>query len=184
MKKTTKFSRKRKGGGERINLEFIHVIKNSREYTSELIPGFEMAGSTEKTLMNAEMEIRSAAVDLMEHRRPLNPDQSFDLLSDALGCAVIRALEIEGNEDKNPFLPILMAGSLALGRSIERFNRSGSWGMDATGKPELASAVEVFVEIIKNSTPAQMIAARREREKVITKLYEESKTRQQKEAAC
>ena len=183
MKKTTKFSRKRRGGGERINLGFIHVINNSRGYTSELMPGFEMAGSTAQTLLKAEMEIRSAAVDLMEHRRPLNPDQSFDILSDALGVAVIRALEIEGNEEKNPLLPILMAGSLALGRSIERFNRSGAWGMDAAGKPDLAAAVDVFEEIIRNSTPAQMINARRERERVITKMYEESKARQQKEKA-
>lgn len=172
MKKTTKYSRKRAPGYAYNSAQFLNVIDRCRQYTDEPIIGGMVKEGTATAADKAELRTRAAATDLMDHNRPLDPEEAFDVLSHALGVSIIRAIQIEPVEEKNPALPILKAGTQAVERSIARYQTSGAWGMDAAGKLDLADAIDVYVQILRSSSPAQMTKAADERAKIIQAMYE------------
>lgn len=175
MKKTTKYSRKRKAGHTFNGAEFLNAIDRCKTYSHEIAPGGLVTQGTATAADKAEMQVLAASKDLIEHRKPVDPERAFDLLSHALGVSVIRAIQIEHCESKNPALPILKAGTDALQRSIKRYQDSGAWGMDAKGKGELADAIEVYSQILRSSSPAQMEKATQERVKIIKRMYAREK---------
>lgn len=177
MKKTTKYSRKRKAGHTYNGAEFLNAIDRCKTYSSEIAPGGLVTQGTATAADKAEMLVLAAAKDLIEHCKPTDPERAFDVLSHALGVSVIRAIQIESSEAKNPALPILKAWTDALQRSIKRYQDSGAWGMDAQGKADLADAIDVYSQILRSSSPAQMEKATQERVKIIKRMY----ARQQKE---
>jgi hypothetical protein len=181
MKKTTKYSRKRAAGHTFNAAQFLNVIDRCRTYTDEPIIGGIVKEGTATAANKAELRTQAAARDLIDHNKPLDPEQAFDVLSHALGVSIIRAIQIEPVEEKNPALPILKAGTQAVERSIARYQRDGSWGMDATGKLDLADAIDVYVQILRSSSPAQMTKATDERTRIIQAMY--ARHKQQKENA-
>lgn len=49
----------------------------------------------------------------------------------------------------------------ALGRTLERWHRTGQWGLDGPAIVELKDAVSLFEEVLLASSPNQMIEAER-----------------------
>lgn len=171
MKKTSKYSRKRAAGYSYNAATFLNVIDRCRTYTDEPIIGGMVQDGTATAADKAELRARSAAKDLIDHAKPIDPEEAFDVLSHTLGVSVIRAIQIEPVEEKNPALPILKAGTLAVERSIARYQSTGAWGMDAPGKLDLADAIDVYVQILRSSSPDQMAKATDERARIITAMY-------------
>lgn len=170
MKKTSAYARKmRRQGGTYNGGEWLNAIQRCRTYTDEPIPGSELEG-TQDAATKAELLVRQALDDLLNHRRPPDCEREFDRLSHAVGVAMIRALQIEADEDKNPAIPVLKAGTLALKRAIERYNANGAWGLDGPGRIELPDAIDIYAEILRNSSPAQMQHATDERMKIIARM--------------
>lgn len=164
-RKTSLYSRKRRAGYTFNGAEWLNVAQRCRTYSSEsIIPGIE---GTEPAVVKAEMLVRDALAALLEHVRPLDPERTFDILSHALGVAVIRALQIMPDEARNPALPILKAGGDALVRAIARYQDAGAWGMDGAGRQPLIDSVDVYAEILRNSSPAQMAKATDERIRIL-----------------
>lgn len=171
MRKTSAYSRKRRDPNRAVynKAAWVNVIRHSRGYTDEPIPGFELEG-TQSAAIKAELLVRNALDALMKHRKPADCEQEFDRLSHAVGVSMIRALQIEPDEAKNPAIPVLKAGTLALKRAIQRYRDSGAWGLDGPGRIELPDAIEVYAEILRNSSPAQMEHATNERLKIVLKM--------------
>jgi hypothetical protein len=170
-RKTSKYSRKRAAGHTYNGAQFLNIIDRCRPYTDDPIIGGIVKDGTAGIANKAELLTREAARDLIEHNQTVDPERAFDLLSHALGVSVIRAIQIEPVEEKNPALPILKAGTEAVQRSIARYQRDGSWGMDARGKIELAEAIEIYAQILHSSSPAQMAKATDERIRIIQGMY-------------
>lgn len=164
-RKTSLYSRKRRPGHTFNGAEWLNVVQRSRTYTADVpIPG---VGGTESAAVKAEMLVRDALAALLDHARPLDPEHAFDILSHALGVAIIRALQIQPDEGRNPALPILKAGTAALVRAIERYQDTDAWGMDGPGRLPLINAIDTYAEILRSSSPAQMAKATDERLRIL-----------------
>ena len=164
-RKTSAYSRKRRPGHTYNGAEWLNVLQRSRTYSAEApIPGID---GTDSAVVKAQVLVREAQSALLEHARPPDPERTFDMLSHALGVAVIRALQIQPDEAHNPALPILKAGSEALIRAITRYQDAGTWGMDGPGRQDLTDAVDVYEEILCASSPAQMAKATDERLQIL-----------------
>ena len=169
MRKSSTYARKRRMNPIINAGEFLNAIERSRAYTDEEIPG-GFGGNTAIAADRAELLVRDAAHSLITHQRPLDPEHAFDVLAHAMGVTTIRALQIEPDEASNAALPIVKAGTRALQRAIVRYRDSGAWGMDAQGKTALADAVDVYAQILRASSPAQMAKATEERMKILARV--------------
>lgn len=168
MKKMSLYSRKRltPGRASYNGAAWLNTIQSARTYSDEVIPGGWVEGTNDAST-KALLQVRDALASLTSHIRPTDCDLALDRLSHAVGVAMIRALQIEPDERKNPAIPILKAGTQALTRSIARYRTSGAWGLDAPGRLELVDAIEAYAEILTNSSPAQMVKASDMRIKII-----------------
>lgn len=173
---TNKKPRKKRPANRTFNgAAFLNTIERCKTYSHEVAPGGLVTEGTASAADKSELMVEAALQDLIEHTKPVDPERAFDVLSHALGVSVIRAIQIEHDEAKNPALPILKTGTDALQRSIRRFQDNGAWGMDAPGKVELAEAIDVYSQILRSSSPAQMEKATQERVKVIKRMYAREK---------
>lgn len=164
-RKTSLYSRKRRPGYTFNGAEWLNVAQRCRTYSTDgVIPGIE---GTSPAVIKAETLVRDALNTLLDHARPLDPERNFDILSHALGVSVIRSLQIQPDESENPALPILKAGSDALVRAIDRYQDAGAWGMDGPGRQQLIDAIDVYAEILRNSSPAQMAQATERRMQIL-----------------
>ena len=167
MKKTSAYSRKRRASASHTynGAEWLNTIQRSRPYTAEPpIPGFF---GTESAAVKAETLVRDALDTLLRHSVPLNVEHTFDILAHALGVSVIRALQIQPDPASNPAIPILKDGSDTLVRAIDRHQKTGAWGLDGPGRHALIDAIDVYAEILRNSSPAQMEHATSERIQIL-----------------
>lgn len=116
----------------------------------------------------AALRVR-AAFDVIKSATVAPDDmEPHDLLAHAVGISWLRAIEIAGHElDKNPMLPILKLGTDAVQRLGERRRRTGAWGFDGPAIQQVADALDVYEEILLNSSPLQMANASRRREKLM-----------------
>jgi hypothetical protein len=163
VKKTTKFARKRAHTGGLYNgAEWMNAINRVRAYDDAPPPGFY---STAEAASKAEIIVRDALQSLLDCKLPDNAEHAHDVLAHALGVTVIRALQIQPLD--NPMIPVLKAGTDAANRAIERFEKTGAWGLDGPGRGELVDAVEVYATVLKASSPAQMTKATAERMKIL-----------------
>ena len=173
---TNKKPRKKRPANRTFNgAAFLNTIDRCKTYSHDVAPGGLVTEGTASAADKAELMVEAALKDLIDHVKPVDPDRAFDVLSHALGVSVIRAIQIEHDESKNPALPILKSGTDALQRSIKRYQDSGAWGMDAPGKVELAEAIDVYSQILRSSSPAQMEKATQERVKIIQRMYAREK---------
>ena len=170
MKKSSKYSNKRRRSDGTFNgAAWLNVIQQSRTYTEEPIPGSSLEG-TLTAATGADIRVRDAFAMLSRHLQPLDPEQTLDVLAHGLGVAMIRAQQIHPNDATNPVLPTLKAASDALQRAIDRWNASKAWGLDGPGRQHMEDAVEIYAEILRSSSPAQMVEATRERERVLREI--------------
>ena len=171
MRKTSAYARKRRAHGIKTfnAAEWVNTIQRCAQYGSlDTVAGFDC--NTESAAIKAETGVIGALESLTAHTPPADVQRLFDVLAHALGVSMIRALQIEADEAKNPAIPILKAGTEALRRSIERWNTGKRFGLDADGHQTLPPAIEVYREILRNSSPAQMVKATKERERIIERM--------------
>lgn len=166
-KKMTAYARKRLGNPAARTFngaEFLNTLQRCRPYTDEPLPGSWLEG-TQDAADNARNIVNRALGALVSHK--LKPEESaeFDLLAHAIGVAMIRSIEI-GGEDCQPVADC-RAGSEAL-RSIQtRRNTLGKW---ATTRPEqlaLGDAILVYEAILQASSPQQMVEATEARMRIL-----------------
>jgi hypothetical protein len=163
VKKTTKFARKRAHNGGLYNgAAWKNAIDRVRPFDDEPLPGFY---STAEAASKAEVLVRKALQSLLDCVAPADTENAHDVLAHALGVTVIRALQIQPID--NPMIPVLKAGTDAVKRAIERFEKTGAWGLDGPGRGELVDAVEVYATVLNASSPAQMTKATDERMKIL-----------------
>lgn len=167
MKKTSKYSNKRRVTGQSFNgAQWLNTIQRSRTYTDEPIPGSTLEG-TMGAALGADLRVQDAFVALSQHQKPIDPEMTMDLLAHGLGVAVIRSRQIHPDLETNPAMPILRAASDGLQRAIDRWKTNQAWGLDGPGRHAMEQAVEIYAEILRNSSPAQMVIATRERENIL-----------------
>ena len=163
MKKTSKYSNKRRVTGHSFNgAEWLNTIQRSRTYDSESIPGSTLEG-TLSAAVSVDMRVRDAFAMLSQHQMPLDPEMTMGLPAHALGVAVIRSRQIHPDLTTNPAMPVLDAASKGLQRAIDRWRANNAWGLDGPGRQAMEEAVEIYAEIMRNSSPAQMTIATEER---------------------
>ena len=173
MRKTSAYARKMRRQPERAQFngaEWINTLQWCRGYTDEPIPGaFNPDGGQTVTAANgAALRVR-AAFDVIKTATVAPDDmEPHDLLAHAVGIAWLRAIEIAGHEPgKNPMLPILKLGTNAVQRLGERRRRTGAWGLDGPAIQQVADALDVYDEILMNSSPLQMANASKKREQLL-----------------
>lgn len=173
MRKTSAYARKMRRQPERSQFngaEWINTVQRCRGYTDEPIPGAwnPDGGQTVTAANGAALRVR-AAFDVIKLAAVAPDDmEPHDLLAHAVGIAWLRAIEIAGHEpDKNPMLPILKLGTEAVQRLGERRRRAGVWGFDGPAIQQVSDALDVYEEILMNSSPLQMANASKKREQLL-----------------
>ena len=53
----------------------------------------------------------------------------------------------------------LAAGTAAVRRAIARYEGSAAWGLDGPGRQELQDAIDIYADVLRASSPAQMAQA-------------------------
>lgn len=159
MRKTSVYARKRRHLGPVVTFNaaaWMNTIALHRPYDEPTdAAGIE---GTADTADHCEMLVRMAAQGLIDGNRPPSPEHDFNMLAHALGVTAIRLNQIDPSND-NPALPGLVAGTAAVARAIERYNKSQAWGVDGLGRADLPDAIEIYASVLRASSPAQMEAA-------------------------
>lgn len=166
-KKMTAYARKRLGkphAGTFNGAEFLNTLQRCRPYTEEPLPGSWLEG-TQEAADNARNIVNRALGKLVSHK--LKPDDTaeFDLLAHALGVALIRSVEI-GGDDCEP-VALCKAGNDALRSIKKRHDEIGRWGTTRPEQIALGEAVMVYEAILQASSPAQMVDATEKRMKIL-----------------
>lgn len=117
---------------------------------------------------SAENLVRIALAKLLDHAVATDDCEPHDLLAHAIGVATIRALQIHGSAEGNPALPTLNAGANALRRVRARWDQTNRWGVDGPGRVELTDAINLYADILQQSSPAQMQSACDLRHEILT----------------
>jgi hypothetical protein len=168
-RKTTAYARKIRRTGPGFNgAAWLNTLERVRSYTSEpIFHGIE-AADTMSAAVKSALVVREAFEDLRTGAAARDDGRAWDIMAHAVDVATIRCIEIAGNDpDKNPMLPIMLAANAALKRIRERRDRTGSWGLDGPALTELPEALDLYQEILMNSSPAQMAKAAQVRWDVI-----------------
>lgn len=138
----------------------LDAILRCRPYSNEPIPGSWLDCDTQAA---AEKSIASvqAAFDSIKARTTLPDDETdFERLSHALAISCIRAGQIAGDDQTtNPMLRILILGNAALRRLLNRRRAEGVWCFDGPALVAIPAALELYADIVRVSSPAQMTNA-------------------------
>lgn len=167
MKKTSTYARKRRHLGPVATFNaaaWMNTVALNRAYdTPTDVAGIESTGDTAD---RCELLVRIAAQGLIDGNRPPSPEHDFDVLAHALGVTAIRLQQIDPSPG-NIAMPGLVAGTAAVTRAIERYNKSQAWGVDGLGRADLPDAIEIYASVLRASSPAQMDAATKIRMQVL-----------------
>jgi len=80
-------------------------------------------------------------------------------LANAINDTAIRAWGLEDEDAANAAGPIANAAIHAMRRCGERYKRIGRLGLDGPGLADVAQGVDLYEQLVRLSTPAQMKAA-------------------------
>ncbi len=104
-------------------------------------------------LLRLELPIRLAFEAL---RTGLGTENDFHDLAAAINTTMVRS------EDVDPLCELTAVSARdALMRCWHRHERTGRWGFDGPGLSEIEAGISLHEELIRNSTPLQMIEALR-----------------------
>lgn len=109
---------------------------------------------TPEELTRLELPIR-VSFEAMKSGKGSQSD--YQDLADAINVAMVRAEAIDPMAE----LMVLKARD-AMMRLLERFTRTGRWGFDGPAIAQVEEAVEFHEQLLRLSTPQQMIDALRE----------------------
>lgn len=134
------------------------TINMRRTYgETDPILGEALRIETEKVRDEALMTVRMALDNLFNGRVAADDSIPFEVLRQALNVTTVRAAQIAGLESEgNAMLPILQAGKNALFGVRERRERSNKWGVSGPERTALADAINLYEEVLTNSSPKQM----------------------------
>lgn len=151
--------------------EWLNAVQRCRPYTeSDPIPGtwLESGGETISAARKSALRVRAAFDGIKSGQVPGEDAEPHDLMAHALGVAWLRAIDIAGDDAiQNPMLSIIKAGTDAVLRMAERKRRLNVWGLDGPGLTQVADALDVYDEILMNSSPSQMADAAEKRAKLL-----------------
>lgn len=155
-RKISSYALKRK----RLGLSTEAGVLNLSDYTASvhairIRQSYAEAGLQE-VATSAENLVRIALAKLLDHTVAPDDVEPHDLLAHAIGVATIRAIEIHGGTEGNPALPTLDAGANALRRVRARWDQTQRWGVDGPGRTDLTDAINLYADILQQSSPAQM----------------------------
>ena len=106
---------------------------------------------TEEEVTRLALPVRLAYESI---RSGTGSEADFDALAIAINDAVIRSESIDAL-----CVETCRIAQDALLQAKERYLRTGRWGFDWQGLQNIPPALDLYEEIIANSTPAQMIEA-------------------------
>lgn len=174
MKKTSKYSRKRAqmaghGGTFQFNgAEFFNTIQRCRPYTTEGIPGTHI-GDTQGAADNMRNAVNRALGQITRGEIPADGEtHPFDYLAHAFGVALIRTIQIGGDNARE--LQKLKEGNDALRSIRDRHERIGKWGTTRPEQLAMSAAAMVYEDILQASSPAQMAKAADERMETLKEM--------------
>ena len=179
MRKTSKYARKARISGATYNgAAFINTIAACRAYSEDpIIPGVDSmqtqtAATKNALVLREEFEaLKTGSGNLL---------RAYDIVANALDVGRIRAIEIAGCDvEQNSMLPIFYAADAAIRRASDRYNRTQRMGLDGPAITEIADALDVYDEILRNSSPLQMTKA----EDVRFAIISAQKTKRERMAA-
>ncbi len=130
----------------------LNTIQRCKPY-AEPIPEWTGLGNTSAT--DAQLLVRGALDDLLQHRAQPEDSSSFDLLAHAIDVSHIRAIQIKP-DDTNPLHAPLLAAKASLRAVRQRRERVGRWGLAGPEREALTAAVDIYDQIITLSSPEQM----------------------------
>lgn len=163
MKKTSLYMRKRRPlldpHGCLVKKHPMAVLRECRT--------FNEADGTQANAVDA-MNMVNAAFVRMAEGSSTNVDD-FDYLSHAIGVAEIRAVEIAGR-DGNPMLDIINAANDALRRCRARYLKWNKLELDKTGATQVCDALDIYKQILMESSPRQMSDSVTTRLKVLKEM--------------
>ena len=138
---------------------WLNTIQRCKPY-AEPIPEWTGLGNTSAAATDAQLLVRGALDDLLQHRAQPEDSSSFDLLAHAIDVSHIRAIQIQPNES-NPLHAPLLAAKAALSAVRQRRQRVGQWGLAGPEREVLSAAIDIYDQIITLSSPEQMHKAAR-----------------------
>lgn len=143
----------------------FRVIQGSRPYRD----------ANPNAATNIMVKLRLALQRLSDMATPADDIQDHDELMHAMAVALVRSHEIAGSD--NPCKEPLMEGVQALQRASERRGRTGRWGLDGPGIQALREAVDIYEEILMESSPKQMQKAYEKHLKMLLKAMQQEEVR-------
>ena len=156
--KTSRYATKRRMQGRQLGIvnaaAFVNVIDRCLPMgeTAPIVQGFARGNDTLKLLIEAQ----DAANGFARHTIAHDNTAPYDCLACVIDVSLLRALEIDPNEETNPMLPDLIEGRDALLNIRARWERTGRWGTSATERQAMLASVAHYETILNASSPEQM----------------------------
>lgn len=100
------------------------------------------------------LQVHLALEGFINRRIKHDDYQPYNALAFALNEGKARYLDIGGKG--NPAMALLDKAADALGRTLERWHRTGQWGLDGPAIQELKDGVSLYEEVLLASSPNQM----------------------------
>ena len=80
-------------------------------------------------------------------------------IANAINDTAVRAWGLEDEEAANAAGPIANTAIAAMRRVGERYKKTGKLGLDGPGIADVAAGIDLYEQLVRLSTPAQMMAA-------------------------
>ncbi len=80
-------------------------------------------------------------------------------IANAINDTAVRAWGLEDEDAANAAGPIANAAIAAMRRCGERYKKLGKLGLDGPGIADVAAGIDLYEQLVRLSTPAQMMAA-------------------------
>ncbi len=155
-------------GGSVNPVEFLNVIERCAPYSDAAPLGSTLASGTQSASVKSMLRVRDAYDCIKKGESPPQDCEHHDLLAHAIGVAMLRAIQIAGDDRfDNAMLPILDAATEGIRRLGERHHRVKVWGFDGQALGDVDHGLYVYEQIFKSSSPSQMAEAAGMRDKIL-----------------
>lgn len=187
MRKMSAHGRKRKASAQHPLLDkakrvaaMLTVFRMARSYADDSVMPGDVEGAPDlmETARTAELQVRVALDGLLKCQEPADPSLDFTRMKHALAVTTIRTLQViyggrrrepvhtvdlsELTETQRAVIHTLHDANQALNRAYDRWMEGKGYGLDGAGRQVLLEAVDLFADILVNSSPEQMRHAHHE----------------------
>lgn len=200
MRKTTAYGRKLARQGRRNELSgvehavhaasILKAISTRRSREAPPMPGGEcLEDIGRNTARDSELKVRAALESLLHGTETLDRDQDLATLNAALVLGLERMLQILFRterpradavidlnrlpQDARESVQRFVLAREAINRARERWEQHGQWGLDGPGRGDLVAGIDLYSQLLHDSTPEQMTAAWREADRLLRELYKQ-----------